>query len=167
MDVPTVDYPAPSDDGISMVVGGQELLVDVEHPLHKAFVIRGRGTCTMPCKRGTDKCVVKLSWPEETRQTEPEILGTVKERAGNCPEIMNHISEVIGSEVFDETSTDKIRIALGLPSHPRRLVVTVLRRCKGKISQLSDWKFWKVWWECFICEHIFLSYHFSPNVYLD
>jgi Fungal protein kinase len=120
-----------------MVVDGQEFLVDVTHPLHKAFVIRGCGSCTMPCRRGTEEFVIKLSWPEQTRQTEIDILRVIKERAGNCPEIMNHISEVIASEIFDETSTDKIREALGLASHPRRLAVTVLRRCAGKNSQLS------------------------------
>ncbi|KAG8819410.1 swr complex subunit [Serendipita sp. 399] len=151
---PTSNAVPPAE--FQVTVDGKTFLVDTR-PIHKAFAICGRGSCVLPCRRGEEKFVLKLSWPERSRETEVDILKKIYELAKDCTEIMEHVPELEASDVFDGIATDKIRHALGLATHPRHLVAMVFHRLDGILTELSDWEYWKGWWDCFTCHGLLWS----------
>jgi hypothetical protein len=74
-----------------------EITVDKDRrPLYRPYGIIGRGTTVV---EATSTCaqlkglplVVKLSFPEESRIPETEILDAVKKKAGHLPDVADHV----------------------------------------------------------------------------
>ncbi|KAG1793252.1 uncharacterized protein HD556DRAFT_513768 [Suillus plorans] len=164
--------PEPGFSGKVMVEDTQiDLELDVkskERVTH--FGIRGRATTVFPVKskalsdRQRDPCfpnesselVAKLYWPEETRQSEPDILNEVYRIAQTDPDVRGHIPELVWFHKFEETSTSKIRVALGLKDADRaeqgsRVLYIIVFRKLIPITTLSGEEFIAAWWQVVKC----------------
>ncbi|KAG2127931.1 uncharacterized protein EDB93DRAFT_1340893 [Suillus bovinus] len=134
------------------------------------FGIRGRATTVFPVKsealsgrpRGphfrneSPELVAKLYWPEETRQSEPDILNEVYKIAQTDPDVLGHVPELVWFHKFEETSTSKIRIALGLKDAERakqgsRVLYIIVFRKLIPITTLSGKEFLTAWWQIVKC----------------
>ncbi|KAG2046456.1 hypothetical protein BDR06DRAFT_965067 [Suillus hirtellus] len=164
--------PEPGFSGKVMVEGTQiDLELDVkskECVTH--FGIRGRATTVFPVKsealsdRQRDACflnespdlVAKLYWPEETRQSEPDILKEVYKIAQTDPDVRGHVPELVWFHKFEETSMSKIRVALGLKDAERaeqgsRVLYIIVFRKLIPITTLSGEDFIAAWWQVVKC----------------
>lgn len=103
-------------------------------------------------------CVIKLSFPEESRQQEHKFLDRAYEIADRYPRIRTHIPEYVAYQEYRETSTAHIRHVLGLDtSRTRRMYAIVFVRLEGSIREIHGIDYWRVWWDCFECAcHILL-----------
>jgi len=85
---------------------------------HSNLGIIGRGTVTVQAKlKGGPPGkihAVKIYWPEESRPNEAEILRTAMEKAGDDPDITNHIPRVFATQDYPYR-TGIVRKALGFP----------------------------------------------------
>ncbi|KAG2052932.1 hypothetical protein BDR06DRAFT_491012 [Suillus hirtellus] len=165
--------PEPGFSGKVMVEDAQiDLDLDVkskERVTH--FGIRGRATTVFPVKsealsdRQRDACflndspelVAKLYWPEETRQSEPDILKEVYKIAQRDPDVRGHVPELVWFHKFEETSTSKIRVALGLKDAERaeqgsRVLYIIVFRKLIPITTLSGEEFIAAWWQVVKCK---------------
>ncbi|KAG1805113.1 uncharacterized protein HD556DRAFT_1437275 [Suillus plorans] len=134
------------------------------------FGIRGRATTVFPVKSEAlsglqrDPCflnespelVAKLYWPEETRQSEPDILKEVYKIAQTDPDVRGHVPELVWFHKFKETSTSKIRVALGLKDAERaeqgsRVLYIIVFRKLIPITTLSGEEFIAAWWQVVKC----------------
>ncbi|KAG1901817.1 uncharacterized protein F5891DRAFT_1277565 [Suillus fuscotomentosus] len=164
--------PEPGFSGKVMVEDAQiDLELDVkskERVTH--FGIRGRATTVFPVKsealsdRQRDACflnespelVAKLYWPEETRQSEPDILKEVYKIAQTDLDVRGHVPELVWFHKFEETSTSKIRVALGLKDAERaeqgsRVLYIIVFRKLIPITTLSGEEFIAAWWQVVKC----------------
>ncbi|KAG1730177.1 hypothetical protein EDB19DRAFT_1913000 [Suillus lakei] len=148
--------PVPGFSGEVMI---EDTQIDLELDLKSDecithFGIRGRATTVFPVKskalsglrrdpgflNESPELVGKLYWPEETRQSEPDILDEVYKIAQADPDVQGHVPELVWSYKFEGTSTSRIRIALGLKDveqakqGSRVLYILVFR----KLIPLSD-----------------------------
>ncbi|KAG2353656.1 hypothetical protein BDR07DRAFT_1432487 [Suillus spraguei] len=134
------------------------------------FGIRGRATTVFPVKskalselprdchflNESPELVAKLYWPEETRQSEPDILDEVYKIAQTDPDVQGHVPELVWFHKFKGTSTSKIRIALGLKDAEqaeqgsRALYIIVFRKLIP-ITTLSGKEFLDAWWQIVKC----------------
>ena len=106
-----------------------------------------------PSLNQTDELVAKLYWPEQSRQSEAEILEEVHKIAAGKAEVKVHIPEVIWSHRFQGTSTAKIRKALGIDDAQggnRVLYIIVFRKLRP-ITELSGDEFLRAWWHAVVC----------------
>ncbi|KAG0694107.1 hypothetical protein DFH29DRAFT_1006643 [Suillus ampliporus] len=97
--------------------------------------------------------VAKLYWPEESRESEPEILNQVYQIAQQEPEVRGHVPEMVWFYKFEETSTANIRKALGFEdaeSGSRVLYIIVFRKLIP-ITTLTGMEFLSAWWQVVIC----------------
>ncbi|KAG2052938.1 hypothetical protein BDR06DRAFT_1055400 [Suillus hirtellus] len=140
-----------------------------EHVTH--FSIHGHATTVFSVKSKVlsglqrDPClpnkpselVAKLYWPEEMHQSELDIiLDKVYKIAQTDPDVQGHIPELVWFYKFKETSTSKIRVALGLKdaeqveqgSHV--LHITIFRKIIP-IMTLSGEDFLAAWWQVVKC----------------
>ncbi|KAG2358480.1 hypothetical protein BDR07DRAFT_1417738 [Suillus spraguei] len=164
--------PEPGFSGKVMVEDtGIDLELDVksdERVTH--FGIRGRATTVFPVKSEAlselprdrhfynefPELVAKLYWPEETRQSEPDILEEVYKIAQTDPDVQGHVPELVWFHKFKGTSTSKIRIALGLKDAEeaeqgsRALYIIVFRKLIP-ITTLSGKEFLDAWWQIVKC----------------
>ncbi|KAG2339967.1 hypothetical protein BDR05DRAFT_991741 [Suillus weaverae] len=164
--------PEPGFSGKVMVKDTQiDLELDVksdERTTH--FGIRGRATTVFPVKSKalsglrrdprfpseSPELVAKLYWPEETRQSEPDILNEVYKIAQTDPDVRGHVPELVWFHKFEGTSTSKIRIALGLKDAEqakqgsRALYIIVFRKLIP-ITTLSGKEFLAAWWQIVKC----------------
>jgi hypothetical protein len=131
------------------------------------FGLRGRATNVFPVKsempsclsRGhpscnnTDELVAKLYWPEESRQSEAEILEEVHKIAAESPEVKDHVPEVIWFHKFKDTSTAKIIKALGIDDvvHGSRALYIIVFRKLRPITELNGDEFLRAWWQAVLC----------------
>ncbi|KAG1793255.1 uncharacterized protein HD556DRAFT_1270987 [Suillus plorans] len=164
--------PEPGFSGKVMIEDAQiDLELDVkskERVTH--FGIRGRATTVFPVKSEAlsglqrDPCflnespelVAKLYWPEETRQSEPDILNEVYKIAQTDPDVRGHVPELVWFRKFEETSTSKIRVALGLKDADRaeqgsRVLYIIVFRKLIPITTLSGEEFIAAWWQVVKC----------------
>ncbi|KAG1806011.1 hypothetical protein EV424DRAFT_1350885 [Suillus variegatus] len=127
------------------------------------FGIRGRATTVFSVKskalsglqrdprfpNESSELVAELYWPEETRQSEPDILNEVYKIAQTYPDSWSGFT-------FKEKSTSKIRVALGLKDAgraeqgSRALYITVFRKLIP-ITTLSGEEFLAAWWQVVNC----------------
>jgi len=130
------------------------------------YGLRGRTTNVFPVTRKlsqearklpslskTDELVAKLYWPEQSDESEAEILEEVHNIATGKAEVKDHISEVIWSNKFEGTSTAKIRKALGIDDAQggnRVLYIIVFRKLRP-ITELSGDEFLRAWWHAVVC----------------
>ncbi|OAX31445.1 hypothetical protein K503DRAFT_777572, partial [Rhizopogon vinicolor AM-OR11-026] len=134
------------------------------------YGLRGRATNVFPVestqlsrlarnlssRNNTDELVAKIYWPEESRQSEAEILEEVHSIADGQPKVMDHVPDVIWSHTFKGTSTAKIRKALGIddvPGASRALYIIVFRKLLP-ITQLTEDNFLRAWWHAVECHRI-------------
>ena len=98
--------------------------------------------------------VTKIYWPEETCQSEAEILKAVDNIATKTSEVKDHVSEVIWSHIFEGTSMATIREALGIHNAQlgsRVLYIIVYRKLRP-ITELSGDEFLRAWWHAVVCK---------------
>ncbi|KAG1805109.1 uncharacterized protein HD556DRAFT_1283541, partial [Suillus plorans] len=164
--------PEPGFSGKVMIEDTQiDLELDVkskERVTH--FGIRGRATTVFPVKskalsdrqrdprfpNESSELVAKLYWPEETRQSEPDILNEVYKIAQTDPDVRGHVPELVWFHKFKETSTSKIRVALGLKDADRaeqgsRVLYIIVFRKLIPITTLSGEEFIAAWWQVVKC----------------
>jgi len=107
-----------------------------------------------PGRNETEELVAKIYWPEETRQSEADILKMVHEIAAKHPKVKDHVPDVIWSHKFADTSTAKIREALGIDFAEvggRALYIIVFRKLRP-ITALSGDEFLRAWWHALACK---------------
>ena len=117
----------------------------------------------LPSLNKTDELVAKLYWPEQSRQSEAEILEEVDNIATRKAEVKDHIPEVIWSHKFEGTSTAKIRKALGIDDGQggnRVLYIIVFRKLRP-ITELSGDQFLRAWWHAVVCR----CFHFLRSLF--
>ncbi|KAG1901769.1 uncharacterized protein F5891DRAFT_1144295 [Suillus fuscotomentosus] len=164
--------PEPGFSGKVMIEDDQiDLELDVkskERVTH--FGIRGRATTVFPVKsealsdrqrdprfpNESSELVAKLYWPEETRQSEPDILKEVYKIAQTDPDVRGHVPELVWFHEFKETSTSKIRVALGLKDAEQaeqgsRVLYIIVFRKLIPITTLSGDEFLAAWWQVVKC----------------
>ncbi|KAG2355773.1 hypothetical protein BDR07DRAFT_1302159 [Suillus spraguei] len=146
------------------------------------FGLRGRATTVFPVKskklsalvptlphhnpyNPTDELVAKLYWPEEERESEVDILKKVYEIARKDEEgkVKHHIPEMVWHCKFEDTSTARIRVALGLKDaeRGRRVLYVIVFRKLRPITKLSGTRFLRAWWQIVVCHYAL----WEKNVY--
>ncbi|KAG1767569.1 hypothetical protein EDD22DRAFT_296377 [Suillus occidentalis] len=164
--------PEPGFSGKVMIEDTQiDLELDVrsdERITH--FGIRGRATTVFPVTskalsglqrdprflNESPELVAKLYWPEETRQSEPDLLKEVYKIAQTDPDVQGHVPELVWFHKFEETSTSKIRVALGLKDAEQaeqgsRVLYIIVFRKLIPITTLSGKEFLAAWWQIVKC----------------
>ncbi|KAG2052992.1 hypothetical protein BDR06DRAFT_1055439 [Suillus hirtellus] len=140
----------------------------MEHVTHSS--ISGCATTVFPVKSKALSClqrdprfpnesselVAKLYWPEETHQSEPDILNEVYKIAQTYPDMRGHIPELVWFHQFQETSMSKIRVALGLKDAEQaeqgsRVLYVIVFRKLIPITTLSGKEFLAAWWQVVKC----------------
>jgi hypothetical protein len=139
---PTIHVKDNSTDDLGMV----DLEIDLEAEERMThYGLRGRATNVFPVKSTTlskllekrpsqnvsKEMVAKLYWPEESRESEPDILKKVQEITERYPkEVGPHIPEMVWFHKFDETSTAGIRKTLGIdePERGSRVLYIIVFR---------------------------------------
>ncbi|KAG2363000.1 hypothetical protein BDR07DRAFT_1405681 [Suillus spraguei] len=129
------------------------------------FGLRGRATTLFPVKsralsaqprqphflNESTELVAKLFWPEEARQSEPEILEEVYKIAKEDPDVSGHVPEMVWFHKFEGTSTAIIRKALGIDDTGSRVLYIIVFRKLYPITTLSGEEFLLAWWEVVKC----------------
>ncbi|KAG1772481.1 hypothetical protein EV702DRAFT_1033620 [Suillus placidus] len=129
------------------------------------FGLRGRATTVFPVKskalsalpqrshfrNKSTEFVAKLFWPEEARQSEPEILEEVYKIANEDPDVLGHVPEMVWFHKFEGTSTAIIRKALGIDDTGSRVLYIIVFRKLDPITTLSGDEFLLAWWEVVKC----------------
>jgi len=96
--------------------------------------------------------VVKVYWPEASRVREGQIIEKARNIALENDNVDGHIPDLICSHDFDQYSTKRIRMALGIESKGHRNLHVMLFRRLYPITDFTGEKFWKAFWECFRCK---------------
>ncbi|KAG2036609.1 hypothetical protein BDR03DRAFT_921315 [Suillus americanus] len=129
------------------------------------FGLRGRATSVFPVKskvlsalprrshflNESTELVAKLFWPEEARQSEPEILEEVYKIAQEDPDVLGHVPEMVWFHKFEGTSTAIIRKALGIDDTGSRALYIIVFRKLDPITTLSGDELLLAWWEVVKC----------------
>ncbi|KAH7922715.1 hypothetical protein BV22DRAFT_1070026 [Leucogyrophana mollusca] len=99
--------------------------------------------------------VIKLFWPENSRESEEDILKKVYEIAKDDPDVAGHVPEFIWAHKFKETSTATIRVALNMadPFRGARTFCGIVFRRLLPITDLSDKVFLRTWWQTAMCHY--------------
>jgi len=139
--------------------------VTLQNIIYRQYGIVGRSTTVL---QATSACkgvqyVVKLSFPEESRIPETDMLDTIQKRAPDLPEVTDHILHYT-AKISTSHSTGKIRKRLGLDTKgARKLTIVVFEKLEGCISDLNGIEMWDVAYQVNKCEYFFLYIHlFSP-----
>jgi hypothetical protein len=154
-------------------IGEVDLTLDLESDKRTThFGLRGRATTVFPVTskklsaqitslphhnphNPTKELVAKLYWPEEERESEPAILQKVYEIAQKDREgkVKYHVPEMVWFHKFEDTSTAKIRAALGLEGakRGRRVLYMIIFRKLDPITDLSGKQFLAAWWHIVVC----------------
>ncbi|KAG1897795.1 uncharacterized protein F5891DRAFT_505686 [Suillus fuscotomentosus] len=129
------------------------------------FGLRGRATTVFPVtskalsalprrshfRNKTNELVAKLFWPEEARQSEPEILEEVYKIAKDDLDVLGHVPEMVWFHKFEDTSTAIIRKALGIDDAGSRVLYIIVFKKLEPITTLSGEKFLLAWWQAVKC----------------
>ncbi|KAG2132078.1 hypothetical protein DEU56DRAFT_812987 [Suillus clintonianus] len=136
------------------------------------FGLRGRATTMFPVEskklsdlvpnlphhnphNPTKELVAKLYWPEDARESEPDILKKVYKIAETDARVKHHVPEMVWFHKFEDTSTANIRSALGLqdPKLGRRIFYIIVFRRLEPITDLWDTQFLSTWWHAVVCHY--------------
>ncbi|KAG1774541.1 hypothetical protein EV702DRAFT_1032067 [Suillus placidus] len=136
------------------------------------FGLRGRATIVFPVEskklsdlvpnlphhnphNATKELVAKLYWPEEARESEPDILKKVYNIAETDERVKYHVPEMVWFHKFEDTSTAKIRSALGFedPKLGRRVFYIIVFRKLEPITDLNNKPFLAAWWHAVVCHY--------------
>ncbi|KAG1784623.1 uncharacterized protein HD556DRAFT_1251073 [Suillus plorans] len=103
--------------------------------------------------------VAKLFWPEEARLSEPEILAKVQAIAERDSWVKGHVPDMVWFHRFDETSTARIRKALGMDHNTQgsRVFYIIVFRKLQPITDLSGPEFRDAWWQIINCSYCLLT----------
>ena len=106
-----------------------------------------------PSQNTSKDMVAKLYWPEQSRESEPDILKKVQAIAEKNPDVNGHIPEMVWFHKFDETSTASIRKILGIdkPDRGSRVLYIIVFRKLVPITTLSGKEFLNAWWHVVVC----------------
>lgn len=139
-----------------VTVGGKTFRL--EGVRRKQWGIKGRSTSVVDCVELVEdewpprSCVIKVSFPEETRRREHEFLDHARKIAEAKPEIRENIPDYLAYEEYKETSSSDIRASVGQSTvGSRHMYAIVLLRLDKPIRELSGKQYWDVWWDCFDC----------------
>lgn len=78
-------------------------------------------------------------------------------------DVKGHVLDLVDHNAFNSTSTLVIYNALEVPTEGYHLVVVIVfKQLDGSILHLSGAKYWKVYWETFLCEFTF-SHHIPTH----
>ncbi|KAG0698153.1 hypothetical protein DFH29DRAFT_1081979 [Suillus ampliporus] len=161
-------------ESCEFVVDGVDLKFDLTSDQRTThFGLRGRATTVFPVEskvlskqlleRGEEQghyndipthgLVAKLYWPEESRESEAQILKKVYEIAKSEQDMKGHIPEMIWSHKFEGTSMAKIRRALGMDDADQgsRVLYIIVFKKLLPITTLSGVEFLMAWWEVVRC----------------
>jgi hypothetical protein len=148
-----------------------DLTLDLKsHERTTHFGLRGRATTVFPATskalsalprrshslNESTEFVAKLFWPEEARQSEPEILEEVYKIANENEDVMGHVPDMVWFHKFEETSTAIIRNALGIDVMGSRVLYIIVFRKLVPITTLSGEDFLLAWWEVVKCKCLVL-----------
>jgi Fungal protein kinase len=141
---------------------GVEITVDEDRRLlHRTYGIIGRGTMVVQATSTCDQLkglplVVKLSFPEESRIPETEVLDTVQKNAGHLPDVADHVLHYIATKSSGYSTSD-IRKRLKLNTKgARKLTIVVFEKLEGDISALDGIEMWQVAYQIDKCGYSFL-----------
>jgi Fungal protein kinase len=149
----------PSSDNRSVSV-----TISENDKLHGHYRLVGRATKIFlalsksphPRKAGENlggiELAVKVYWPEGSLTREMEIIDAAQQLGETYDEVNGHVPDLICSHDFGECSTATIRDSLGVKSEGHRILRVMLFRRLYPITGLTGEKFWKAFWDCFICE---------------
>ncbi|KAG2048642.1 hypothetical protein BDR06DRAFT_1024315 [Suillus hirtellus] len=119
------------------------------------FPVRSKALSALPRRshflNESTELVAKLFWPEEARQSEPEILEEVYKIASADPDVLGHVPEMVWFYKFEDTSTAIIRKALGIDDAGSRVLYIIVFRKLVPITTLSGEEFLRAWWEVVKC----------------
>jgi predicted type IV restriction endonuclease len=92
-----------------------------------------------PSQNTSKDMVAKLYWPEQSRESEPDILKKVQAIAEKNPDVNSYIPEIVWFHEFDETSTASIRKIIGIdkPDRGSRALYIIVFRKLVQITTLS------------------------------
>jgi hypothetical protein len=140
------------------------ITVGAKEKLHGRYSLVGRATqvfaahskSSCPGETGEDlqgkDLAAKASWPEESRASEQEIIRAAQQIGATCDEVKGHLPELICSHDLPRFSTALIRESLGIAREGSRTLRILLFRRLYPITELVGEKFWKAFWECFVCK---------------
>ncbi|KAG0693398.1 hypothetical protein DFH29DRAFT_1084235 [Suillus ampliporus] len=163
-------------ESCEFVVDGVDLKFDLTSDQRTThFGLRGRATTVFPVEskvlskqlleRGEEQghfndipthgLVAKLYWPEESRESEAQILKKVYEIAQSEQDVKGHVPEMIWCHKFEGTSTAKIRRALGMDDADQgsRVLYIIVFKKLLPITTLSGVEFLMAWWEVVRCHY--------------
>ncbi|KDQ61753.1 hypothetical protein JAAARDRAFT_190479 [Jaapia argillacea MUCL 33604] len=141
---------------------GGMVSINPAHLVHAQYSLLGRATRIIGAQLGLtggegmkpdDDHVVKISWPEESRQNEARIIALAKE-AGKHDELIRPHLPILIDHVDLGFNTGQIREDLGIARNSPRgsRVLRVLLFLKLKpMSSLSGEKFMNAWIQCYRC----------------
>ncbi|KAG2159495.1 uncharacterized protein EDB93DRAFT_1245290 [Suillus bovinus] len=129
------------------------------------FGLRGRATTVFPVRskalsalprrshflNESTEFFAKFFWPEEARQSEPEILEEVYKIANEDPDMLGHVPEMVWFHKFEGTSTATIGKALGIDDAGSRVLYIIVFRKLDPITSLSGEEFLLAWWGVVKC----------------
>ena len=122
----------------------------------------------MPKKPSDATHFFKVSWPEDDRRLEGEIIEEVRKRIRGLDEkhrssVENHIPLVTSTSHVSGTSTAIIRIILGLPTAGSRSQYWMISKKLSSLSPvLSDFnEFKRMYWEIIRCMSFSMSVYAS------
>ena len=95
-----------------------------------------------------DDLVVKVFWAEATRTSKPDVLKRVYEVAHD----KDVVPVMLWYKSFEDTSTAKIRMRLGLKPQGERVLHMIIFRKLRPITKLTGRDFLLAWWETMKCE---------------
>jgi hypothetical protein len=141
--------------------------LDLRGRATKVFPVTSTMLSSLPRDHGvndTDELVAKMYWPEESRQSEPDILEEVYKIADReLEEVDGHVPEMVWFHKFEETSTTNIRRALGIDGADgsSRVFYLIVFRKLRPITELSGKEFLRAWWHVVLCRYPLLRYCIS------
>jgi len=95
-----------------------------------------------PSQNTSKDMVPRLHWPEQSRESEPDILKKVQAMAEKNPDVNGHIPEMVWFHKFDETSTASIRkILIDNPDRGSRALYIIVFRKLVPITTLCGKQF--------------------------
>ena len=140
-----------------------ELKLQLDDPRkHVRYILLGRDTRVYPAEQtgrnSPSDIVVKISWIQETRDSEVDILKRAWAVAKTDESVRGHLPQVLGHRDFPECATGRLRQSLQEDT-PRdwqtvkvpRILRAIAFRSLRPITTLTGEKFMKAFFDCFEC----------------
>ena len=119
---------------------------------------RAHDTGRVQKSEGGDLYFMKLSYPENFRIREDELIHDAFDRArkylgplGLAEKVIEHLPVVFAKIILPATSTEVIRDLLGLPTEGARQAYGIVSQMLDPIVTLSPQEFWVAYWDLIQC----------------